>query len=476
MSGGGNQYIVPTKDAKTLPTAEILTGRAFITGKSGSGKSNSGSVIAEQLLQHNFNLLIVDTEGEYFGLKEKFEVLHVGADDFCDVKVTPEHAETIAEIALVKNVPVILDVSGYFDGDEAKELIHDVVAHLFKKEKHERKPFLLIVEELQEYLPQKGGGSDLAKLLERVAKRGRKRGLGICGMSQRPSSVDKDFITQCDWMVWHRLTWKNDVDMVREVLGAERAEAIQEFEAGEAFLMTDWDEAIERVQFRRKTTHDAGATPGLESYERPDLKRVSDELIQEITRTVTEESTDEETTETDGTEDGDDSGEDFDLDAVLNDIEPPGGHEGTTESVDTEDPSQLKAALEKERKRNQLLEDEVVELRSILEGLNEAPANENSSSESSATTQQDTNDTGRTTSLTDPTSASGRADSSPLRKPVPPTPPEPEGDRVGIGGVLAEFGDFSLYVLQTAGYRIRMILYKLRRSSRESKANPNSES
>jgi hypothetical protein len=31
----------------TLPVIDVLTGRAFLTGKSGSGKSNSVSVVAE---------------------------------------------------------------------------------------------------------------------------------------------------------------------------------------------------------------------------------------------------------------------------------------------------------------------------------------------------------------------------------------------------------------------------------------------
>jgi hypothetical protein len=36
------------------------------------------------------------------------------------------------------------------------------------------------------------------------------------------------------------------------------------------------------VQFRRKTTFDAGATPGLDDFERPDLKSVSSDLVDEL--------------------------------------------------------------------------------------------------------------------------------------------------------------------------------------------------
>jgi ABC-type glutathione transport system ATPase component len=48
----------------SLPVVEILTGRGFITGKSGSGKSNTASVVVEKLLSANFPVLVVDTDGE----------------------------------------------------------------------------------------------------------------------------------------------------------------------------------------------------------------------------------------------------------------------------------------------------------------------------------------------------------------------------------------------------------------------------
>ncbi|MFB6172411.1 MAG: ATPase, partial [Haloarculaceae archaeon] len=102
------------------------------------------------------------------------------------------------------------------------------------------------------------------------------------GISQRPADVKKDFITQCDWLVWHRLTWQNDTKVVRRVLDGSYAEAVEDLDDGEGFLATDWTETVERVQFDRKETFDAGATPGLDDFERPELKSVSDDLVSEL--------------------------------------------------------------------------------------------------------------------------------------------------------------------------------------------------
>lgn len=278
---GGDATAEPGSPVE-LPVVDVLTGRSFITGKSGSGKSNTASVVIENLLDNGFPVMIVDTDGEYYGLKEEYEILHAGADDECDIVVSPEHAEKLANLALEQNVPIILDVSGYLEEDTANELLLEVVKQLFAKEKRLKKPFLLVVEECHEYIPEGGGMDETGKMLIKVGKRGRKHGLGIVGISQRPADVKKDFITQCDWLCWHRLTWDNDTKVVGRILGSKYASAVEDLGDGEAFLMTDWDESIRRIQFHRKQTFDAGATPGLDDFERPELKSVSSDLVGEL--------------------------------------------------------------------------------------------------------------------------------------------------------------------------------------------------
>ncbi|GGN89607.1 ATP-binding protein [Haloarcula pellucida] len=271
-----------------IPVVELLTGRGFITGKSGSGKSNTASVVAEKLLDNGFGLLIVDIDGEYYGLKEEYEILHVGGDEECDIQVTEEHAGKIASLALEQNVPIILDVSSFLDEEEAEALLTAVARQLFAKAKKQKQPFLMLVEECHEWIPEKGGMGEVGKMLIKIGKRGRKHGLGIVGISQRPADVKKDYITQCDWLVWHRLTWNNDTKVVGRILDNNYADAVEDLDDGEAFMMTDWAEQVRRVQFHRKQTFDAGATPGLDDFERPELKSVSDDLVSEL-ETISEE-------------------------------------------------------------------------------------------------------------------------------------------------------------------------------------------
>ncbi len=267
----------PVYDLSVAGTNTFLANGVFVHN------SNTASVVLEDLLANNFPCFIIDADGEYYGLKETYEILHAGADEECDITVSPEHAEKLASLALEENIPIILDISGYLDRSAANQLVRETARHLFAKEKKLKKPFLVVVEEIHEHIPERGGLDDTGRMLIKIGKRGRKHGLGLLGISQRPADVKKDFITQANWLVWHRLTWDNDTRVAGRVIGDEYAEAIPELGDGEAFLQTDWtDTEIRRVQFRRKRTFDAGATPGLDDFERPELKSVSDGLLSEL--------------------------------------------------------------------------------------------------------------------------------------------------------------------------------------------------
>lgn len=254
-----------SEDGVTLPVQSVLTGRGFVTGKSGSGKSNTASVIAEELLSADYPLCVIDTDGEYLGLAEQFDVVVLGAEPTSpDRVVDADSVGEVLETALRERVPVVLDLSGYPDGETELAVVAAAVRTLFRAEGDLRIPFLLIVEEIHEFLPETGSGGDAEDALVQVAKRGRKRGLGLLGLSQRPAAVDKEFVTQCDWFAWHRLTWDNDTRVVARVLDGDAAETVTDLSAGEALLVTDWDDDVQRVRFRRRTSPEAGSVPDLD--------------------------------------------------------------------------------------------------------------------------------------------------------------------------------------------------------------------
>lgn len=83
-----------------------------------------------------------------------------------------------------------------------------------------RSPILMICEEAHRYVPDKGEAQYAAaqEAIQRLAKEGRKYGIGLMLVSQRPSEVDATVLSQCNsWLVL-RVTNEKDRDHVRAVL------------------------------------------------------------------------------------------------------------------------------------------------------------------------------------------------------------------------------------------------------------------
>lgn len=266
-----------------MPLGRVLSGHGFVAGESGSGKSNTASVVAEELLEAGYPLLVVDVDGEYYGLKEEYELLHVGADEECDVQVGPEHAERMVTLALERRLPVVLDVSGYLDEDVVDDLLYETLRELLDSGRASGTPLLVIVEEIHEFLPADDDVGETGDLLLELASRGRESGLGLLGVSRRPATVETDVLAGANWLVWHRLARDDDADVAGRTLPRSYVDDAVDLDDGQAFLQRDWtDVAVRTVQFRRKRTFDAGATPGLDDADRPTLEPVSDDAVESL--------------------------------------------------------------------------------------------------------------------------------------------------------------------------------------------------
>jgi len=87
-------------------------------------------------------------------------------------------------------------------------------------EEREKDPVLLVCEEAHRYVPNKGEAQYEAaqEAIRRIAKEGRKYGVGLLLISQRPSDVEATVLSQCNsWLVL-RITNDADRDHVRSIL------------------------------------------------------------------------------------------------------------------------------------------------------------------------------------------------------------------------------------------------------------------
>lgn len=125
-----------------------------------------------------------------------------------------------------KNNIVIIDLSGI--PFEVLSLVVSLISRLvfdfcfyYKGIKDGKEvPFLLVLEEAHNYIPQSQGAKyhSVKKSIERIAKEGRKYGLSLMIVSQRPSEISETIFSQCNNFVAMRLTNPTDQQYVKRLM------------------------------------------------------------------------------------------------------------------------------------------------------------------------------------------------------------------------------------------------------------------
>lgn len=105
-------------------------------------------------------------------------------------------------------------------------------------------PFMLVCEEAHNYIPKSGGAEYKASKhsIERIAKEGRKYGLNLMVVSQRPSEVSETIFSQCNNFVVLKLTNVNDQGYIKNLLpdnNSSLVDVLPTLAAGEALVVGD---------------------------------------------------------------------------------------------------------------------------------------------------------------------------------------------------------------------------------------------
>ena len=239
----------------TIDANLIATGRTCVLGSSGSGKSYAVGVLCEELCRNEVPFAIVDTEGEHAGLKEKFETIWVGEDAGSDLSWEGHDLDDLARQAPDIS-PLNLDVS---DVSDPKGKVASFIEALYSTLTEKKTPYLVVVEEADKFIPQYG---QRVPIFSEVARRGRKRGMGLMICSQRPSLVDKNVLSQCGNQLIGKLIIQNDLQSVAQFFpGKGLPKALTTLKAGQFFAMGGFAPAPSLVTIKKRVTKPGGVTP-----------------------------------------------------------------------------------------------------------------------------------------------------------------------------------------------------------------------
>jgi len=251
-------HVLETQQTFSLDIASVITGRTFMASITRWGKSWTSRKTVEDCFGHA-GIIIIDPEGEYSSLREKYPFLIIGKD----IPLQLETAEFMAEKTLESKISVIIDLS-MIEVELSKEYINRFLRRFFFLETTLRQPYLIVVEEAEEFGPEKGiATTTCLEILRNITKKGGKRGIGILVVAHRPAWVSKGIISQCTNKALGRIDWPGDLEVLEKYarIPHETIDKLPTLGKGEFCFTGDWVKETTFVKVGQvKTTH-LGYTP-----------------------------------------------------------------------------------------------------------------------------------------------------------------------------------------------------------------------
>lgn len=252
--------VLGTQTPFDLKVEDVVTGRTFIASITRWGKSWTARKIVESCFGHA-GIIILDPEGEYSSLRERFPFLIIGKD----VPLQLETAEFMAEKTLESKISVIIDTSMVEDEETAKQYVNLFLRKFFFLETTQRQPYLVVFEEAEDFAGERGIGSQTCLgIMINIVKKGGKRGIGSLFVAHRPAWVSKGVLSQCRNKALSAIE-STDFKALEEYarVPADVIEKLPTLQKGEFYFVGDWVAAASFVKVARVLTTHLGSTPGL---------------------------------------------------------------------------------------------------------------------------------------------------------------------------------------------------------------------
>ncbi|MBY6293819.1 DUF87 domain-containing protein [Nanohaloarchaea archaeon H01] len=155
--------------------------------------------------------------------------------------------------------------------DSAEMAVYLLAKNLFDlRKRDEIPPFIIVFEEAHNFIPEKGFGQAISNpIMRKIASEGRKFGVGIGVISQRPARIDKNVLSQCNTQFILKVTNPNDLNAISksfEGVSSEVEGMIKSLPPGVCFVLGNQYPVMTDVR-QRKSRH-GGETQTVDEYEK----------------------------------------------------------------------------------------------------------------------------------------------------------------------------------------------------------------
>ncbi len=250
-----------------LNIEKLIATRMLINANSGGGKSWAIRRFLEKS-HGQVQQIILDLEGEFISLREKYDYLLVGKEG--EIPVSIRTAELLARKLLELNVSTVIDLSE-LKHPERITFVKRFLDSLVNSPKNLWHPAIIVVDEAHQFCPEKSKSESMGAVID-LMTRGRKR--GFCGVlaTQRISKLHKDAAAECNNQMVGRTGLDIDMKRAGDILGftsKEDIRSLRDLKAGEFFV---YGSAFKHNGVKKifvgdvKTTH-PDRTRGIEAME-----------------------------------------------------------------------------------------------------------------------------------------------------------------------------------------------------------------
>lgn len=180
--------IVETGKPQAIDIDRLLLTRMLLQADSGGGKTVALKRLLEQTHGH-VQQIIIDPEGEFSTLREKFDYL-LCAPEGADAIANTKTAQILARKLRETRVSAVIDIYE-LRPQEQKHFVRLFIEELLAAPKNLWNPCLLIIDEAQVFAPEGDKAESLGAIMD-LRARGRKRGLCPVLATPRLAELSKD--------------------------------------------------------------------------------------------------------------------------------------------------------------------------------------------------------------------------------------------------------------------------------------------